>query len=649
MNAGNRPHPAAPRAPLVVPWLLFLASITTLVFVFLGFRRGETAGVARALGVPLTLAAAAAAAVMSAWWVAVARAPRRPLQLLIASALVALPAAGLLTLIQGASADDVTWGGFAGRRLAEFTTVRLGWGAAAGFVAYGAAFLFALYFIHKTLGLGAPADEDPAIVLARLQQARRPAAVAEVPPPAVDEGLGLPNPIGAGERDLFGADAELAPTPDGTSIDDAAREDEEATFVPALEDEEPPPPPRRRRVLENLVDEEAPAPVGASAPEPVGWVRAASATAPAAVAATHGAERAPEPFGVGVIDVEDDEDLYAAPPTASVAEASVAASATVDERESLDDAVESVDDAPPREEERPLFAPPPRTLPFDDDDSEPESPAGDEPSDRLTTAPASSEALAAAIEAPPPPRFEPHAVGGRTGEPFRALADDAEVAETEEVVDDETPSETAQGGLFADVDVEDSSKVAEDATASVDAAEAADAETPPRRRRRASKPRRAVEPDAAAAAPLAEDAFGARTEPDDETSDAAVADVPAQDATEVEAETVEPGAVDTPPPPTREPRATPRARTATPPAAASATASKSAAGDADDFETLVRRAAETVVADQRCSPSLLQRELGIRFVEAAAVIEKLHARGVVGPHTPSGVREVLVGGAGAGG
>jgi DNA segregation ATPase FtsK/SpoIIIE-like protein len=57
---------------------------------------------------------------------------------------------------------------------------------------------------------------------------------------------------------------------------------------------------------------------------------------------------------------------------------------------------------------------------------------------------------------------------------------------------------------------------------------------------------------------------------------------------------------------------------------------------------LTARAAEVVIGAQRCSPSLLQRELGIRFVEAAAVIERLHQRGVVGPHTPSGVREVLV-------
>ena len=44
----------------------------------------------------------------------------------------------------------------------------------------------------------------------------------------------------------------------------------------------------------------------------------------------------------------------------------------------------------------------------------------------------------------------------------------------------------------------------------------------------------------------------------------------------------------------------------------------------------------------RCSVSLLQRELGLGFAEAAATIERMEAEGIVGPYRGTGDRELLV-------
>ena len=53
-------------------------------------------------------------------------------------------------------------------------------------------------------------------------------------------------------------------------------------------------------------------------------------------------------------------------------------------------------------------------------------------------------------------------------------------------------------------------------------------------------------------------------------------------------------------------------------------------------------AVRVVFARQKCSVSLLQRELGMTFADAAAAIESMERDGIVGPYRGSGSREILV-------
>jgi DNA segregation ATPase FtsK/SpoIIIE-like protein len=53
------------------------------------------------------------------------------------------------------------------------------------------------------------------------------------------------------------------------------------------------------------------------------------------------------------------------------------------------------------------------------------------------------------------------------------------------------------------------------------------------------------------------------------------------------------------------------------------------------------RAVALVVAEDRCSVSLLQRNLGVTFGEATALIDRMYQQGVVGPYQPTGRRDVL--------
>jgi hypothetical protein len=54
------------------------------------------------------------------------------------------------------------------------------------------------------------------------------------------------------------------------------------------------------------------------------------------------------------------------------------------------------------------------------------------------------------------------------------------------------------------------------------------------------------------------------------------------------------------------------------------------------------RAVKLVVKEDRCSVSLLQRNLGVTFGEATALIDRMYQQGVVGPYQPTGRRDVLV-------
>jgi hypothetical protein len=240
-----------------------------------------------------------------------------------------------------------------------------------------------------------------------------------------------------------------------------------------------------------------------------------------------------------------------------------------------------------------------------------------------------------------PPKARPYeATGGRTGEaPNRAIvASDATVdAETEapaEATAAATESaEAADRGLFPDADP------TEDAAAPIEA------EAKPARRRAARRPKVEADDDAplavvseASASADADSATASAIE-----SDAADGNVEADTNAGLKA----PPAPRTPEPVRTESKAPVVTPNPTPSRAARAAAVRVNSDPKDDFEALVSRAAQTVIEAQRCSPSLLQRELGVRFVEAAAIIERLHARGVVGPHTPSGVRDVLVRATGA--
>jgi hypothetical protein len=59
------------------------------------------------------------------------------------------------------------------------------------------------------------------------------------------------------------------------------------------------------------------------------------------------------------------------------------------------------------------------------------------------------------------------------------------------------------------------------------------------------------------------------------------------------------------------------------------------------------RAVAVVVKEDRCSVSLLQRNLGVTFGEATALIDRMYQQGVVGPYQPTGRRDVLLGKKGA--
>ena len=53
------------------------------------------------------------------------------------------------------------------------------------------------------------------------------------------------------------------------------------------------------------------------------------------------------------------------------------------------------------------------------------------------------------------------------------------------------------------------------------------------------------------------------------------------------------------------------------------------------------RAVALVIAEDRCSVSLLQRNLGVTFGEATALIDRMYQQGVVGPYQPTGRRDVV--------
>jgi hypothetical protein len=77
--------------------------------------------------------------------------------------------------------------------------------------------------------------------------------------------------------------------------------------------------------------------------------------------------------------------------------------------------------------------------------------------------------------------------------------------------------------------------------------------------------------------------------------------------------------------------------------AAPETPAASGRGDGDVYERAVR----LVVDEDRCSVSLLQRNLDVTFGEATALIDRMFKAGVVGPYQPTGRRDVLLGKKGA--
>lgn len=59
-------------------------------------------------------------------------------------------------------------------------------------------------------------------------------------------------------------------------------------------------------------------------------------------------------------------------------------------------------------------------------------------------------------------------------------------------------------------------------------------------------------------------------------------------------------------------------------------------------DDLIAEAADIVVQTQFGSQSMIQRRLRLRFAQAAAVMDQLHALGIVGPDNGTRAREVLV-------
>jgi hypothetical protein len=679
MNVERRPHPASPRIPLILHIAVFVASIIGIVVVLLPFLKGRPDGLlARPLGAPLSVAVCAAGAMLSAWWFVSSEA-RRVGHAVLAVSLVVLPLAGVLGAAQGAGEFTQRWGGIAGRNLAWPFLTKLGTGAVVPAVFYGALLAFGLFFLRRAVA-AARGPEDASAVLARLarQRAGLAPAPAEVPPPAPDEGLGLPTPVGLAAGELFSADAELA----AVAVADPETDESEAPAVVVVDEEpaveEPPPPPPRRRLLREIVSREE---FEVEEREDAAALAAVPTAAPVATEPLAEAPAAPttlaDVFGVGVIDVDDEEDVLT-PPVVETPPVAAAPAVVVDDRERPEDAVEIADEAGgPREEQGPLFVPPPRTTPFEDDDvgDVDDLPTDDDPSGRVAAEPATAAAgvpffippLAEPtteeeipvgtsfdeLPTPPSARYDADVVGGRTGEaPRRALIDD----ETPAVADvpaesaalPAAPALEAQAGLFAEETPAVSpleTPAASDADADAATTEAAEA-APKKRRARAPRPKRTVEPEGEAALEASAEIEGAPATFDEDEAAPALPRFPAAESPERDEPATEPEAPlsEAPPfaaaaPPVVEP--TPARAPKASVARTTRTAPPQTPADAD-FETLVARATEVVVIAQRCSPSLLQRELGVRFVEAAAVIERLHARGVVGPHTPSGVRDVLI-------
>lgn len=62
---------------------------------------------------------------------------------------------------------------------------------------------------------------------------------------------------------------------------------------------------------------------------------------------------------------------------------------------------------------------------------------------------------------------------------------------------------------------------------------------------------------------------------------------------------------------------------------------------AETFEEQVNAAEELVLTSQFASTSMLQRKMRISYVRAAAVMEELELRGVVGPQEDARTRPVL--------
>lgn len=79
-----------------------------------------------------------------------------------------------------------------------------------------------------------------------------------------------------------------------------------------------------------------------------------------------------------------------------------------------------------------------------------------------------------------------------------------------------------------------------------------------------------------------------------------------------------------------------------PKAADSGSAESGAGSTASDDETLVPKALQVIKIMRRASTSLLQRKLGIGYVKASRLMDILEARGIVGPQSPTGARELLV-------
>ncbi len=71
-------------------------------------------------------------------------------------------------------------------------------------------------------------------------------------------------------------------------------------------------------------------------------------------------------------------------------------------------------------------------------------------------------------------------------------------------------------------------------------------------------------------------------------------------------------------------------------------AENGAGSTASDDETFVPKALQVIKVMRRASTSLMQRKLGIGYVKASRLMDILEARGIVGPQSPTGARELLV-------